>query len=204
VLEERVAVAEAAVRRGQPADGPGLPVVGVHPADRVGDLLPVRPDVLHRGRAGAAGDAGQALQPGPALGDGAGDQLVPRLAGFGDQDAVGDRDAAGADQHDRAGPAGVGEHQVGAAAEQQQVRTGGPHRLDQLVGGGRLDQPGCRAAQPQRGQRRHRDPTAYQHRTTLCGRSPAARPRPSADVACAGRLIFATITRMEHADHPLA
>src|SRR5690606_32861846 len=47
----------------------------------LGDLLAVGAHVLHRGGAGRTGDAGERLDAAPALGDGGGHHLVPRLAG---------------------------------------------------------------------------------------------------------------------------
>ena len=127
--------------------------------DRLGDLLAVRADVLDRGGAGRAGDAGEALQAGPAVGDGGGDQVVPRLAGldpYGDGLGVlgDDPQAPGAHQHDGAGEAGVADHHVAAAGQDQRParRAALPDRLDELVGaaGGRTS-ASAGAAEPQRG-----------------------------------------------------
>src|SRR5215468_618192 len=50
-------------------------------SDGLGHLLPVRADVLDRGGTRRTRNAGQALDAGPALGDGTGDHLVPGFTG---------------------------------------------------------------------------------------------------------------------------
>src|SRR4029079_14808802 len=64
VLEHARPVAQPQVNRGQVrTDLTRTPVVEVDVEEHVRDLDPVRADVLHRGRPGAAGDPGQAFQP---------------------------------------------------------------------------------------------------------------------------------------------
>ena len=78
-LKRECAVAEAAVGVGEGAHARERAVPDPHRGDRLGDLLAVGADVLDRGRADRAGDAGQRLDADPAALDGAGDQVVPGL-----------------------------------------------------------------------------------------------------------------------------
>src|SRR5581483_1052057 len=95
--------------------------------DRLADLLAVRTDVLHRGGAHGAGDAGQCFDADPAGGDGVRDEVVPVLAGRdGDLDIGAIDDVIAVDaphRHPDDGPveALVGDDEVGAAAEDQDV-----------------------------------------------------------------------------------
>ena len=138
-LEEAGAVGEpAALVRDEP-DLIFLPVVHPHLGDDLGHLAAVGADVLDRGRARAAGDAGQGLKAREALGDGGRHDVVPVLAGrdgdvHGAVAGVDEGEAAGVHVDDRAGEALVGDDQVGAAADEQHRlagRVGGPHRVDQ-------------------------------------------------------------------------
>src|SRR5690606_13524766 len=79
-LEHARAVAEPELADDELAGALGEAVVDPDGLEGLGDLLTVGADVLHRGGAGGAGDAGQGLDPPPALLDGGGDDLVPRLA----------------------------------------------------------------------------------------------------------------------------
>ena len=99
--------------------------------------------------------------PTQLLGDGAGDEGVPVLAGL-DRDrrrppqalARRSADAARRDLHDGAVEAVVGDDEVAAAAEHQHRLAGvvgGRHRVDELGLGGRLDPARGRTAEPQRG-----------------------------------------------------
>ena len=87
--------------------------------------------------------------PASPLGDGVGDQVVPRLAGLHDEPRRRSRSiAAGADGDDVARPALVGGDDVRPAAEQQQRPAGLvglAHGGDQLGGVRDLDQPVGRA-----------------------------------------------------------
>ncbi len=145
-LEPAGAVAEAAVGDGEGAVRRLDAVPAAHGGDRVGDLLAVGADVLHRGGADRAGDAGERLDAHPALLDRPGDQVVPDLAG-GDRDegaaagVPGHRHAAGRDPHDGAVEALVGDDEVAAAGDEQDRRAGlvaGADGVDELVGGRRL------------------------------------------------------------------
>ena len=185
-LEGAGAVAEAALLRGQLDDLGRLAVVGAHRDDRLGDLLSVCTDVLDRRRPGRAGDSRQALDPGQAVGDAASHELVPGLArGDGEPHplAVVDArraEAAGGDAHDGALESRIGDHQVGAAGDQQQrlaARVGGGNRLDQLGGARRLEQTSRRATELQRGQLGEWDVVALLHEASIPGRRP---PRASA------------------------
>src|SRR6202035_2465700 len=125
-LEDAVAVGEVARRMVQGDRLAALPVVRPYLDDGLGHVLAVRPDVLDRGGTDPAGDAGQALHAGQALGDAAGDERLPLLAGLGPYPytrvrRAGDAlDAAGGDVHHRAGNPGVADDQVAAAAEDEQ------------------------------------------------------------------------------------
>ena len=77
-LEQRAAVGEAALPHREGADPLLAPVPGAHRADRLGHLLAVGTDVLHRRGPGRAGDAGQRLDADPALGDGPARRRRPR------------------------------------------------------------------------------------------------------------------------------
>ena len=90
-------------------------------------------------------------------------------------------EAAGGDAHDGALESRVGDHQVGAAGEQQQrlaARIGGGNRLDQLGGVRRLEQASRRATELQRGQLGEWDVLALLHEASIPGRRPAA-PQPT-------------------------
>ena len=176
-LEAGVAVAEPAVGVGEGADAAQLAVPDPHGRDGLGDLLAVGADVLDRGGADRAGDAGQGLDADPAPGDGGGDDVVPVLArGDGHQHAAargvvlavaGVAHAARRDLDDDPGEALVGDHHVGAAAQHQHRfagGVGGGHRVDQLGLGGGGDPARGRSAQPQRGV-----VAAAQARTTAFG-----------------------------------
>ena len=102
MLEDALAVAEAAVCGVECEHGTRLDAVHFDPLDRVSGLAAVGPDVLHGGRAGLSGDQREVLDaPQPAL-DRPLDQVVPFDARFGpyadplsvvrdDSDAAGDR-----------------------------------------------------------------------------------------------------------------
>ena len=154
-LEAARAVREPALRGRELDQGARRAVVGADRGDRLGDLLAVGPDVLDRRRADRARDPGQALDPGAARGDAAGDERVPRLAG-GDGQAVALRahPARGDAQH-RAGEARVGDHEVRAARDDQQRRArlvGRAHGGDDGRLVGRLHEAAGRPAKAQRGQ----------------------------------------------------
>ena len=127
-VEDAGAVGEAALGRGEEAEGKGFEVEGVDERDGLRDLLAVGADVLDGGGADGAGDAGETLDAGKAGVDGLADEVVPVHAGG---DVVGDGAAVGlgvrkaVDLHgllageleNKAGVAGVGDEEVGAAAE---------------------------------------------------------------------------------------
>jgi hypothetical protein len=163
-LERAVAVTEAAAGGVEGDGGAGDAVDGAHLDDGLGDLLAVGADVLDRRRADVAGDAGEALEAGPALGDGAGDEVVPQLAGSGmHEDAVAGGfggDAAQADAEDERVEAAVGDEEVRAAAEHEQGGAAGVSEGERVedVGLGRgLGEPARGAADAEGGERRERD-----------------------------------------------
>ena len=152
VLEHAGAVAQPELgRRDVRADLAGAPVVEVDVDEQVRDLHPVGAHVLHRGGAGAARDAGQALQP-----------AEPRRRRVAATSASQSSPASTVTQHAcrRAaldapcpalrtssavpGTALVRDHDVRAAAEQQQRLArgvGGPHGVDDLAAPSGVDQP---------------------------------------------------------------
>src|SRR5664279_5358304 len=80
-LEQRVAVGELTVRIGEGADLLLASVPDANRGDALGDLLAVCPNVLDGSRTRGAGDAGEGLDAGPALGDRLEDHVVPDLTG---------------------------------------------------------------------------------------------------------------------------
>ena len=136
-LEHAVAVAEAALRRAQQDDVVGAAVQGADPADGLGDLLAVGADVLDRGGADAAGDAGERLEPGVPLVDRVAattwSQSTPASTCSACSAQRRHGDPAGGDLEHGAVEALVGHHQVAAAAQDQQrlgsrCRRPGPPR----------------------------------------------------------------------------
>jgi hypothetical protein len=104
--------------------------------------------------------------------DGVGDHVVPRFAGLHDEPSARALDPAGPDRDDVAVPAGVGSHDVGAAAEQQQWASGlvgVPDGGDQLRGVLDLDDPVGDAADAQGGEAGQPDLAENLHDPTLAG-----------------------------------
>ena len=142
----------------------GTPVVEIDVDEHVRNLDAVGAHVLHGRGAGAARDSGQALQPAEPHADRRRDEGVPVLTGLhGDEHgAVGqrfDRVPGTAHQQRDARHALVRDHDVRAAAEQEQrfargVR--GTHGFDDLRRRPRHQEPARRAAHPQRGVRGER------------------------------------------------
>ena len=169
-LEHARPVAEAAGAAIERDRLPRRPIPRAHRADRGGDLLPVSADVLDRGRSNRPGNAREALDPRQPVGDAAGDELVPGLArGDRQPDALaGPRDfhPAGRDPDGDPVEAEVGDHQVGAAGEQQNrlaVAVGGSDRGDEVGAALGRDQPACGTAEPQRRQLRQRGFESCRH-----------------------------------------
>ena len=161
-LEHARAVREAAVGGGELLDRAGVAVIDAHGDDRVRDLLPVGADVLDRGGADRAGDAGQALDAGAARPPRSRPRTGPTARRRRPTSAVAvGVHAAGGDPEHGAGEAGVGDDQVRAAGQDQQrlaLRVGGADRGDHRVLVLRHDEPAGRAAEAQRreiGQQRH-------------------------------------------------
>ena len=158
-LEPAVPVGEPAVLRSHADDLAGGPLEHAHRGDGLRDLLPVGADVLDRGGADQAGDAGQGLDAGQPVRDRARDERVPVLAGSDGQLAAGALDPAGRDLHDQPVEALVRDHDVAAAAEDEHGLAGGIGGADGVheVGFGVHDhEPASRPAQPQRGALRQR------------------------------------------------
>ena len=138
-LEPGGAVAEAAVGVGERADAVQPAVPDPDLRDRLGDLLAVRADVLDRGRADRAGDAGERLDADPAALDRAcatsSSQTSPAATRH-HHAAAGESPSSTSGRTPRVATSTtgaveplVGDHEVAAAAEHQ-------HRLAGAVGGG--------------------------------------------------------------------
>src|SRR5579859_7745628 len=151
MLEYTRAVPEATVAGSVHAHRVQDPVVDTYRGDRLGDLLPVRADVLDRRRPGRARDPGQALDSGQPLGDGTGDNPVPRLTRGHRDRLIVDLDALVAQQQNRAREPGVRHHDVAATGKDQE-RVGVPYQLGYFFGIGRDDQVCGGTAETQRGQ----------------------------------------------------
>ena len=126
VLEQAVAVAEAAGRMVQLHPLRVQRVPGLHRLDELADLGTVGADVLDRRGADGAGNQRQVFQPGQAFGQRPHHQFVPDHAGTGaDHGMVGtvleDRDLAVVEAQHGAFRIG-GEQHVAAAAQHQQRR----------------------------------------------------------------------------------
>ena len=163
-LEDRVAVGELAVRGRKEALTLLLAVPRQDARDGLRDLLTVGTDILHGGRAGQTGDAGECLDARPALGHGAGDDLVPHLTGGdGHLDLVAvcalDAHPLGRDAHHGAAEALVRDDEVGPTGQEQKGAArlvSDAHGPDDLVGGLGSDQGVGRTAHTHGGQRRQR------------------------------------------------
>ena len=184
LLEDRVAVGEGALLRREGALAPLVAVPDAHARDGLRDLLAVGADILHRRRPGEPGDAGERLDARPALGDGAGDDVVPHLSG-GDDDVDVlvvrglDADPLRRDAHDGAAEAVIGDDEVGAAGQEQQGRAHlvrGPDGGDDLVEGLGGDEGVGRPADAHGRERRQLD--AVLGRAHQSSRA-TARQRPS-------------------------
>ncbi len=189
-LEAARAIAEAAVGAHERAHRTFTPVVGADAGDRGGHLLAVGPHVLHRRGTCRAGDAGEALDPGPPGGHGMGDDVVPRLPGrHGDHHATagvgGERlDAACADpDHDTVEPL-VRDEKVAPACEQKHGLAGcvgRAHPIDQLGFRRRGHQVSGSTADAQRGEVSERDHARVRSPCPAPadrGRSPSPRRSP--------------------------
>jgi hypothetical protein len=146
-LEAAGAIGEVALLGRQVDDLAAAAVQRPDRDDGVAHLLAVGADVLDRRRPDRAGNAREALDPGQALGDRVRDEPVPRLAGRDVQDVAVALDPAREDPDDRAREAGVADHDVRPAREQQHVVADGGQQL--VVGAG-LDQTAGGAAEAQR------------------------------------------------------
>ena len=128
-LQVREAVRQLERFGRHPLVGAGAAVVEAHALQRRRHLRPVRADVLHRGRARRARDAGQALEPAESGGDGHLHDVVPHGAGLGLDDRAVDvepaargaqHDVVGLDDHGHQIAGVVGDDEVGSAADDEQ------------------------------------------------------------------------------------
>ena len=137
-LEERVAIGERAVGRGQRAHGLVVAVPDPDPSDRLGDFLPIGADVLDGGGTGRSRDAREGLDPRPPLGHGTRDDLVPHLPrSHPDEGASAgvarlDLDPLGRDLHDGAFKARVSDHEIRSATEHEQWLVSVIHLADDV------------------------------------------------------------------------
>ena len=119
VSENACPVTESELGAGDPAILAGGAVEQPDPSDRVGDLRPVRADVLHGCRARRAGDTRKALETAEAMLERGDDDVVPHRTGFGAHDVAVDVDARiGQPHHGQVGDL-VGQHDIGAARQHQ-------------------------------------------------------------------------------------
>jgi hypothetical protein len=143
-------------------------VVGANRPDRLGDLLAISADVLHRRRTDGTRNSGQRLDTHPAFSHRQRDDVVPRLAGGGrHQDTttcgeivrgaagVVDLDTANTYAHDRSVEALVCDDDVGPTAQDEHGLVpviAVADRVDQLAGRRGVDEPSGRATETQRRQ----------------------------------------------------
>src|SRR5674476_181153 len=186
-LEERVAIGEPAVGIVEGVDRLLATVPDPNLRDGLGDLLAVGADVLDRGCACAARDAGERLDAGPPLGDSPDDHVVPDLTSSNadrrDAMRIGglDGDPSRRDADHGTSEAIVGDDQVRAAADDQQRLVGVVNRancVNQLVGGLDRDQALCRATYSHGGQARQPDVMFLSHECSQ-SRTTTAVARPS-------------------------
>ena len=127
-LQRGGTIAELQVVRGQVARRLRLAIPHLHRFDRCGDLLTVRADVLHDGRAHRAGDAGQAFDALQTEFDGEGDEIIPvraslrvhvhgAVVALDGRRLVGHGDAATRVTHDDAWERLIGDEHVGTATD---------------------------------------------------------------------------------------
>ena len=109
---------------------------GLHRLDELADLDAVGADILDRAGADGAGNQRHVLEPGQALAQRPGDQVVPRQAGFGAHQCMGavvlDDPGAGHRQADHHAREIVGEQQVAALAEHQHRPVAQHGEIEQL------------------------------------------------------------------------
>jgi hypothetical protein len=159
LLDRGGAVAEGQIRRGQVGDVAVEVVQEVNVGERVGQLLPVRANVLNGRRAAGPGDAAEPLDTRPPVGDGVGHQPVPRLPrlhpqAHGTLGGVEPLDASGQHADDGAVETLIGDDDVRAAAKQQPLVLPAPHLVrgvDELLLGRRVDHLARRASDAHRG-----------------------------------------------------
>ena len=190
-LEPRGAVAEAAVGVRERARALEHADPDPHLRDGLRDLLAVGADVLDRGGADQAGDAGERLDADPLALHGPRHEVLPALPRrHRDHGASAGRvvaldvgpHSAGGDLDDGAVEAVVRDHDVAPAAEHEDRPLDGAHRLDQLRLRGRAHP---RAGRPAQSQRRVLGEQlchlrGHERRPWAC-RAPSARPTsPSA------------------------
>src|ERR1700677_3490417 len=129
-VEDAGTITESAGRVGQNYDAVfflvrRFEVEGAHGFDGIGDFLPVGADVLYGGGTDAAGDSAEAFDSGAILGDGVSDEVIPVDAcAYAEKHGVAcgllqlwSCDAAEGNFEDEAGPSGIGDDEVAAAAE---------------------------------------------------------------------------------------
>ena len=144
---------ELAIGIGERLDLERLQVEDAHLLNRLGNLLAIGADILHRRSAHGAGDSGQALDAGGVVGDGSLHEAVPILAGSDAKHSLArivfGFHSAQRDVEDEAVESAIGDEEIAAAAEHKQGRVmlAGPIRGgdDVVLRAGR-DEPARRAA----------------------------------------------------------
>ncbi len=123
-LEMALAIGKAAGRGIEGADNTVSQIEGLERQEEIGELRAISADILDRGGADRAGNAGEVFQPRNALRDGPGHEIVPVFAGPGGHDGFALRpvhDLPAADPHQRDdGLEPLTQHHIAAAAENAQ------------------------------------------------------------------------------------
>ncbi len=164
-VEEAGAVGEVAVGGGQVDEVHAVEIEGADGGDGGGNFLAIGADVLDRGAPDGAGDAGEALEAGAVVGDGALDEGVPVFSGGGLVEAGAGVSREGfdtteGDAEDEAGEAGVGDEEIAAPAEDEErggVFAGPADGFDDIFFRGCFCKPPGGATNAEGGERGERD-----------------------------------------------
>jgi len=177
-VKDAGAIAEPARRLGQHHNAVFFQVERAHRLDRVGDLLPIGANVLHRRAPDAARNTAQALDSGAILHDRLGDEVIPvdacahaeehGVAGGVIRSWTGD--SSDRDSQHQPRPAGIGDDQVASAAQHKQRQFAGFRELRGLpnvVFSPQFRKVACRPAHLQGGQWRQRNVFLNRHEANV-------------------------------------
>src|SRR6266849_706454 len=123
MLENTVAIFETAFGVAQRCEPAGRAIEDIDPHDGLADVLPIRADILNRGRARRSRNSREAFDPRPPFCDRHGDKLVPRLGGGGRHRAVGCLDTAKIEMKDETMEAFIADQHIAAAGQNEQRLT---------------------------------------------------------------------------------